>query len=535
DTDVRWDSRFFNVPVGLPAVAPSLFNALRNTVLRSAMNQRIWINDADNMLVRGDKSHLTRDEINTQMLITSMMGGLFIVGDDYHALLPAEKALIKKFIPSGIDGVLLDTLDDKLPSVYHIRRNDIQKGLGEWHLAGLFNLQDSEKIVKIDPKKLGLDQKKKYHVYEYFSDRYMGICDLDIFSIKLKSHASALLMIKEATDQPQLISSSFHFTQGHQEIEKFEAKEDRISIKMKYPGRNEGSLKIWLPSAQSLSADDAGVKVSYVGEGLWDVKLSFVEKMDIALNLHASAAPQEKSSKLSHLPLYLWRAFREKLENARKAEEISPEVYARIAENGLGIARLDEKGRVVIEKEALPYMLEALNENRTRGEPLAEKDIVRYLSFHENIHRQIHENPVFLKELEKLKSALKDPLIYKGGSIADYQELKQYFVNNYGKEYVSGDIFAEELAVVYLTEKLMLGQPVRLVKDPAKAKVRRILPGKVGALIEESFSELMKYAEPIAASGIDLQKADRHELRDAETERTIIDTTEDALDEGRAM
>jgi len=202
--------------------------------------------------------------------------------------------------------------------------------------------------------------------------------------------------------------------------------------------------------------------------------------------------------KLAHLPLYLWRALRVKLETAKGKREISEEVYDRIVNQGLGISRTNKNGKIIIETDAIPYFVEVLNENRTRGSPrVTNEDVINYLARHERAHQLIKKDPKLKKEISNLLRKLKKPALYKDLPIKDFAQLKEYFINNYGEEYRDEDKFIEELVVVYFVEKLVLNQPVRLLPDKNKPKARISLPERISKQIEKAISsELMdKLAE----------------------------------------
>ncbi|MCJ7646262.1 hypothetical protein MUO65_05100, partial [bacterium] len=205
--------------------------------------------------------------------------------------------------------------------------------------------------------------------------------------------------------------------------------------------------------------------------------------------------------KLAHLPLYLWRPLKVKLEVARNEGKLAEEVYDRIVNQALGGSRTDKDGTIVIERDAIPYFVDVLNENRTRGSPkVGDQDVIDYLTHHERAHQIIKKTPKLKQEISNLLKKLKEPALYKGSSIKDFTQLKEYFVNNYGEEYRDEDKFVEDLVVVYFMEKLVLNQPVRLLPDKNKPKVRIPLPEKISEEIERTISSELTDKLAIARS-----------------------------------
>ncbi|UCD55039.1 MAG: hypothetical protein JSV93_05880 [Candidatus Omnitrophota bacterium] len=235
---------------------------------------------------------------------------------------------------------------------------------------------------------------------------------------------------------------------------------------------------------------------------------------------------------MAHQPLYLWRPLKARLETAKDREEISEEVYDRVVNQNLGISRTDKDGRLIIEDEVIPYFVEVLNENRTRGTPkVIDEDVINYLIHHERIHQLVKKDPKLKKQITALLKKLKNSALYKDLLIKDFAELKEFFINNYGEEYRDDNKFIEELVVVYFTEKSVLNQPARLVPDKNNPKARISLPEKINKQIEKTIS-----AELLASRG---RAAARYKkvmglLRDAtglkkEMLQAVFDNTPDEI------
>ncbi len=188
----------------------------------------------------------------------------------------------------------------------------------------------------------------------------------------------------------------------------------------------------------------------------------------------------------SHLPMYLWLEFKAALEMARRDGQVSADVYDRIVKQGLGIARTNGAGNIIMEETAIPVLRDVLNRETTRAPPkapLTDKDVIDYLIYHEKLHREIKHSPELQSQIRTMSEQLRD-YSAPGSMIPDYAALKQYFINNYGEEYADDMKFAEELYVVCRTEGELLHQPLRLLADTAMPKDRILLPSGVRDLID---------------------------------------------------
>ena len=94
-----------------------------------------------------------------------------------------------------------------------------------------------------------------------------------------------------------------------------------------------------------------------------------IDAVSEALASRTVERPADPGS-LAHLPLYLWRLFEMRLTLAQEHGSLSQDVYDRIVTHGLGPARLDPTGRIVLEEDILPFLAEVLNTLRRHGPPV---------------------------------------------------------------------------------------------------------------------------------------------------------------------
>ncbi|MFC2149675.1 hypothetical protein ACFLQ8_03135 [Candidatus Auribacterota bacterium] len=230
----------------------------------------------------------------------------------------------------------------------------------------------------------------------------------------------------------------------------------------------------------------------------------------------------------SHLPLYLWKPFKAKLTELHEAGQFPADAYDRIVNQGLGVARYDDEGGIVIEQAAVGVLKDILNKERSpRAPPLKEQNIIDYLTYHEKIHQEIKQHPHLIKNL---LTQLKAPFLYSPNSqIPSYDKLKEFFVNNYGGEYEDDLKLAEELYVVWIIESEILDQaePVRLVANAIKPKERIAIPEVVKGILEKTklvhLSSKSKIAKIVPPAGFPARGKSEDTLKAKESVFPIIE------------
>ncbi len=95
---------------GLEPTVPSGANALRNTLSRSWMHRRLWLNDPDCLMARATHTRLTAVERGTLARSIAMSGGMTVLSDDVSVLGPAERALLREALAlaRAVDDAVID-------------------------------------------------------------------------------------------------------------------------------------------------------------------------------------------------------------------------------------------------------------------------------------------------------------------------------------------------------------------------------------------------------------------------------------------
>jgi alpha-galactosidase len=130
---------------------PSTLNAWRNTLSRSFMHRRLWLNDPDCLMLRTDHTQLDAEQVRAWALAVGVSGGLALVSDDLSLLCPDSRRLLDEVVElgrqsdseaSGVDGRparCLDLLDADPPRRLAIATMELvgDPSLGSAHVQNL--------------------------------------------------------------------------------------------------------------------------------------------------------------------------------------------------------------------------------------------------------------------------------------------------------------------------------------------------------------------------------------------------------------
>jgi alpha-galactosidase len=229
---------------GRPKVGgePSAENALRNIFTRAWMHSRLWVNDPDCLIARQTRTKLTLPEVQSLATAIALSGGMVLFSDDMTQL-SAERLDICSLLlpPLGHRPVVPDLMEESMPSVMRVR---IGRGRNTRWLVGAFNwLRKKRPLgVQLPPG--------RWHVFELWSQRYLGERERNVLVPDVPSHGVALLSLRRTLDRPQLIGSTFHYSMGGPEVaqERWDAANRTLRIALRPVPKERGLLAVHIPS-----------------------------------------------------------------------------------------------------------------------------------------------------------------------------------------------------------------------------------------------------------------------------------------------
>jgi alpha-galactosidase len=124
--------------------------AIRNTLTRAFMHNRLWANDPDCVMVRTDRTKLTDAEVRSLGAAVALTDGM-IVSSDRLDTVPEHRAELYRTVHSLAGGRprVLDLLDRKMPELVVSERD-------EDRLVGVFNFGDDPAPRRLNAAALGV-------------------------------------------------------------------------------------------------------------------------------------------------------------------------------------------------------------------------------------------------------------------------------------------------------------------------------------------------------------------------------------------
>ncbi len=291
DTAPVWDPFLRKIAekgINLYAV-PSIVTAMQNNLVLSFLHKKLWLNDPDCLMIRDQNTKLSEDEVKTQITIIGLTNGIYMLSDDFERVSNDRIDYIKKFLPlnkeigSAIPIDLFDATKKIPPSIYSLDINLFNT----WKIVAIINWRAKARNINLDLINLGLDKRKKFHIYDFWNNSYLGLFSESVLLNNIEKHGCRLLKIIESRDEPVLISSSFHFTQGAElnrlELDKIN---NTILIESKIQGENQGTLTFYsIKSIKSLVIEGNAKNIEHhiLNSNIFTIEFSFKDDLNLKI------------------------------------------------------------------------------------------------------------------------------------------------------------------------------------------------------------------------------------------------------------
>ncbi len=152
----------------------------------------------------------------------------------------------------------------------------VERDWGRMAVALLWNPGATERTVKLDFKEAGLFPERRYAVWSFWDDRFLGVAKGSWTTPSLSPAASQHLRftdLDQFPDRPVLIGSNLHIYCGAAEIQRVTSLQGGMEIELNDAGAREGDLFVYsrltpvLKSATGCKVD----KIEYAGENVWRI------------------------------------------------------------------------------------------------------------------------------------------------------------------------------------------------------------------------------------------------------------------------
>jgi alpha-galactosidase len=265
---LEWAGPLFQ---GNPSM-PALRNALRNTLNLNSTHQRWWWNDPDCLLVRDENSRLTEAEVQSEISLIGLSGGLLISSDDLNKLSSQRLSWVSRLVPNlNLHGLPVDGMQREMPAIYRVKA---QKGEQQWHLVALFNWEDHPAEVHLQLTDLGFPPGSMLHVFDFWTAQHQQVNQPRLVYSDIPAHGCKLLRVCQAGTLPQLVGDNLHISMG-MEIESIRMEGTRLEIQtLDMHRRLEGKLWLQLDAeAKEAKFNGKQVVIESQGQGIYIVDI----------------------------------------------------------------------------------------------------------------------------------------------------------------------------------------------------------------------------------------------------------------------
>jgi alpha-galactosidase len=167
-------------------------HAIRNTLTRAFMHRRLWLNDPDCLMVRGERTRLSLDEVRSLAAVIGLTDGMLVVSDRMDELPEERRALLEQaYDLTGGTARVADLFAGDLPELLRCAHGD-----GE--VIGVFNFTDrpAERAVEIGAAVAG-DAAR-----ELWSDELLPLQDGRVRLGTIPPHGCRLLWVEPPVASP---------------------------------------------------------------------------------------------------------------------------------------------------------------------------------------------------------------------------------------------------------------------------------------------------------------------------------------------
>ncbi len=238
---------------------PSARLAIRNTIERTGMHRRWWINDPDCLLLRPN-AKLTMDEIQSLTTTIGMSGGSMLLSDDMPNLPEDRFRLAQVLMPIiGKRPIVPDQFKALDPRQMRL---DLEGPIGKWHLISHLNWSNKPTALTLKLRDYGIDPNLEYIAHEFWTGAQIPVKKGQIKIDKLAAHGTALYALYPKTKQAQYIGCNLHLSQGL-EVTSWKPTSDVLNFTIETIGTITGMFDLWLPQAPT-SAMENGESLEWI-------------------------------------------------------------------------------------------------------------------------------------------------------------------------------------------------------------------------------------------------------------------------------
>lgn len=278
--------------------------AMRATMEYYFLHNIAWYADPDVLVVR---SPLPLEQARAWATLQGLTGQAVLTSDRLMDLSPERVELLRRVYPA-VDIVPLDLFkSDRNKRIWDLKVNHLGRN---YDVVGVFNFNESKAThMYVGWKDLGLTEDRPVHVFDFWQKEYLGAWEGGI-SVDLLPASSRVLTLLPMADEPQLISTSRHLTQGWVDLleQSYSAKTNSYRGRSKVIKDDPYQLRFVFPRGKNFaikeaSAGELPVKINN-HQGWATIEFTSPRTTELAWNV--SFAPAELYRFPVREPQNLW-------------------------------------------------------------------------------------------------------------------------------------------------------------------------------------------------------------------------------------
>jgi len=224
-----------------------------STVLaRHFLHRRLTLlnSDAANLGPEGSQA-----EARLRFSLAAFSGGQFFLGDDLTRYGEDRLALVEKALPSyGQAATPVDLFTSTFPDSPHIWHLPVTASWDHWDVLCLANMDDDNN-VEVDLLS-ALDLQGDDLIFDFWEEKLLGpLADHSRFT--LQPTESKILCVRRPKQQPHLLATNMHFTQGAVEVLNHHWDDVAKTLVLKLQRRPGADGKLWVTVPAGFTANAA--------------------------------------------------------------------------------------------------------------------------------------------------------------------------------------------------------------------------------------------------------------------------------------
>ena len=227
--------------------------ALRATMEYYFLHNVAWYNDPDVLVVRAP---LPLEQARAWATLAGLTGQAVLTSDRLMDLSADRVELLRRVYPA-VDIRPLDLFkSERNKRIWDLKVNHLGRN---YDVIAVFNFDEAKSAPRyVSWKDLGLPDDKPVHVFDFWNKEYLGAWEKGI-TVDLGPASCRVLTLLPATDQPQLISTSRHITQGWVDVlaQAYSKATKRYSGKSKVVKGDPYELRFVYPRGQNFMIKNA--------------------------------------------------------------------------------------------------------------------------------------------------------------------------------------------------------------------------------------------------------------------------------------